>query len=240
MGLANYNARFIPDFATVAEPLHRLTKKGIRFEFGDEQRKAFTELMKRLSSAEILGYFDKDAKTLIITDASSVGLGAVLIQEQHGVKTIISYASKSLSDVEKRYSQTEKEALAIVWACERFHVYLYGIEFELYTDHKPLETIYSSRSRPCARVERWILQLQPYKFKVKYLPGGQNIADPLSHLSQTEGPVKTSLAHKISDDFVKFVAVTATPKAMTTREIEEASAEDEELIELRACIDEGS
>ena len=158
MGLANYNARFIPDFATVAETLRRLTKKGVRFEFGDEQRKAFTELKKRLSSAEILGYFDKDAKTLIISDASLVGLGAVLIQEQHGVKRIISYASKSLSDVEKRYSQTEKEALAIVWACERFHVYLYGIEFELYTDHKPLETIYSSRPRPCARIERWILR----------------------------------------------------------------------------------
>ena len=72
MGLANYNARFIPDFATVAEPLRRLTKKGIRFEFGVEQKKAFTELEKRLSSAEILGYFDKDAKTLIITDASLV------------------------------------------------------------------------------------------------------------------------------------------------------------------------
>ena len=80
--------------------------------------------------------------------------------------------------------------------------------------------------------------MQPYKFKVKYLTGGQNIADPLSRFSQTEGPVKSSLAHKISDNFVKFVAVTATPKAMTTREIEKASAEDEELIELRACTDE--
>ena len=109
LGLANYNARFIPDIATVAEPLRRLTKKGVCFEFGDEQRKALTELKKRLSSAEILGYFDKDAKTFITTDASPVGLGAVLIQEQHGVKRIISYASKSLSDVEKRYSQTEKE-----------------------------------------------------------------------------------------------------------------------------------
>ena len=158
LGLANYNARFIPDFATVAEPLRRLTKKGVRFEFGDELRKVFTELEKRLSSAEILGYFDKDAKTLIITEASPVGLGTVLIQEQHGVKRIISYASKNLSDVEKRYSQMEKEALAIVWACECFHVYLYGIEFELYTDqYKPLETIYSSRSRPCARIEQWIL-----------------------------------------------------------------------------------
>ena len=110
LGLANYNARFIPDFAAVAEPLRRLTKKGVRFEFGHEPREAFTELKKRLSSADILGYFEKDAKTLIITYASPVGLGAVLIQEQHGVKRIISYASKSLSDVEKRNSQMESIA----------------------------------------------------------------------------------------------------------------------------------
>ena len=159
---------------------------------------------------------------------------------QSSLKRIISYASKSLSDIEKHYSQMEKEALAIVWACKRFHVYQYGIDFKLYTDHKPLETIYSSRSRPCARIEQWILRLQPYQFKVMYLPGRQNIANPISRLSNTEGPMKTSLAHKISDDFVKFVAVTATPKAMTMRETEEASAEDEELIELGACIGEES
>ena len=240
LGLANYNARFIPDFATVAEPLRRLTKKGVRFEFGDEQRKAFNELKMRLSSAETLGYFDKDAKTLIIADASPVGLGAILIQEQQGRKRVISYASKSLSDVERRYSQTEKEALAVVWACERFHVYLYGIEFELYTDHKPLETIYSSRSKPCARIERWILRLQPYKFKVKYLPGEQNIADPLSRLLQENKQVESSSAHKVSDEFVRFVAVTATPRAMTTREIEEASSEDREFVELHQCIKNGN
>ena len=220
LGLANYNARFIPDFATVAEPLRRLTKKGVRFEFGEEQKNAFNELKRRLSSAETLGYFDKDAKTLIIADASPVGLGAILIQEQQGRERVISYASKSLSAVEKRYSQTEKEALAVVWACERFHVYLYGIEFELYTDHKPLETIYSSRSKPCARIERWILRLQPYKFQVKYLPGEQNIADPLSRLLHAKEQAESSSAHKVSDEFVRFVAVTTTPQAMTTREIE--------------------
>jgi len=144
------NARFIPDFATVAEPLLRLTKKGVRFEFEEEQKNAFNALKRRLSSAETLGYFDKDAKTLIIADASPVGLGANLIQEQQGRERVNSDASKSLSAVERRYLQTEKEALAVVWACEPFHVYLYGIKFELYTDHKPLETIYSSRSKPCA------------------------------------------------------------------------------------------
>ena len=240
LGLANYNTRFIPDFATVAEPLCRLTKKGVRFEFGEEQKNAFNELKRRLSSAETLGYFDKDAKTLIIADASPVGLGAILIQEQQGRKRVISYASKSLSAVEKHYSQTEKEALAVVWACERFHVYLYGIEFELYTDHKPLETIYPSRSKPCARIERWLLRLQLYKFQVKYLPGEQNIAVPLSRLLHANDQAESSSAHKVSDEFVRFVAVTATPQAMTTREIEEASSEDKEFAELHQHIKEGN
>ena len=121
--------------------MRNLTKKGGVFQFGDEQRRAFIELQSRLVSAESLGYFDKDARTRIIADVSPVGLGAVLIQEQQGRKRVTSRASKSLSEVKQRYSQTAKEALAVVWACERFHVYLYGIEFELYTDHKPLGTI---------------------------------------------------------------------------------------------------
>ena len=133
--------------------------------------------------------------------------------------------------MEKRYSQTEKEALAVVWACERFHVYLYGIEFELYTDHKPLEIIYSNKSKPCARIERWILRLQPYCFKVKYLPGEQNMADSLSRLLQEENQAVSTVAHKVSDEFIRFVAVTSTPRAMTTREIEDALAEDEGLSE---------
>lgn len=240
LGLANYNARFIPDFATVTEPLQKLTKKGVRFEFGEEQKNAFNELKRRLSSADNLGYFDKDAKTLIIADASPVGLGAILIQEQQGRKRVISYASKSLSAVEGCYSQTEKEALAVVWACERFHVYLYGIEFTLYTDHKPLETIYSSRSKPCARIERWILRLQPYKFQVKYLPGEQNIADPLSRLQHANGRAGSSSAHEVSDEFVRFVTATATPQAMTTREIKEASSEDREFEEVHQYIKDGN
>ena len=121
--------------------MRNLTKKEGVFQFGYEQRRAFIELHSRLISAESLGYFDKDARTRIIADVSPVGLGAVLIQEQQGRKRVTSGARKSLSAVEQRYSQTAKEALAVVWACERFHVYLYGIEFELYKDHKPFETI---------------------------------------------------------------------------------------------------
>ena len=234
LGLVNYCGRFIPNLATISEPLRRLTKAGTQFVFGEEQKAAFEKLKECLSSAETLGYFDNNAPTQVIADASPVGLGAVLTQTHKDGPRIISYASRSLTDTEKRYSQTEKEALALVWACEKFHPYIYGVPFELVTDHKPLEVIYGPKSKPCARIERWILRMQPYKFTVRYQPGPKNIADPLSRLvnSKETGNKHSSQA----DEYVRFVAISATPSAMTTREVEEASADDEELSEVRKCI----
>ena len=159
LGLVNFNARFIPNLATMAEPLRRLTRKDIQFRWLEKEQTAFDQLKETLSRAETLAYFDKMAPTKVIADAGPVGLGAVLIQKQKGEQRVISYASRSLTDVEQRYSQTEKEALALVWACERFHMYLHGIDFELIKDHKPLEVIYSPKSRPSARIERWVLRL---------------------------------------------------------------------------------
>ena len=147
LGLVNFSARFIPNLASIAEPLHRLTRRETPFVWGTEQQAAFDTLKSRLANAEILAYFDRNAeKTKLITDASPVGLGAVLTQVQGGCERVVAYASRSLTDVERRYSQTEKEVLALVWGCERFHMYLYGVEFTLLTDHKPLEVIYSTSS----------------------------------------------------------------------------------------------
>ena len=105
-------------FATIAEPL-----RGTPFDWGSEQQSAFERLKQILASAPVLAYFDRDARTRVVTDASPVGLGAILIQEKEGVTRPVCYASRSLSNVERRYSQTEKEALAIVWGCERFNLY---------------------------------------------------------------------------------------------------------------------
>ena len=99
-----------------------------------------------MAKTETLGYFDSAATTRVITDASPVGLGAILLQEQNGEERVICFASRSLTDVEKHYLQTEKEALGTVWACERLHMYLYGPDFEILTDHKPLQFIYSKKS----------------------------------------------------------------------------------------------
>ena len=82
----------------------------------------------------------------------------------------------------------EKEALALVWACERYHAYVYEMRFDLVTDHKPLEVIYGPRSKPCARIERWVIRLQPYDFRVVYAPGQSNVADPLSRLLSQNKP----------------------------------------------------
>lgn len=100
-----------------------------------------------------------------------------------------------MSDTGRRCSQTEKEALALVWACERFHVYIYGSEVELLTGHKPLECIYSPKLKVCARIERWVLRRQPYIFKILYIPKPKNIADVLSLLIKenvTEPTAKSS------------------------------------------------
>ena len=233
LGLVNFTARFIPDLATVSAPLRQLTKSGESFVWGPEQQQSFDELKKRLSSAETLGYFDKNASTKVIADASHVGLGAVLVQEQGKELRVISYASRSLSDTERRYSQTEKEALAIVWASERFHAYLYGAEFELMTDHKPVECIFSPKSKTCARIERGLLRMQPYRFTVKYIPGPKNIADSLSRLLCAMPP---SERKDQTEEYVKWVAQESTPVALTTREIERASEHDPELKSVRECL----
>ena len=91
--------------ATISEPLRRLTKKGVPFNFGLEQKKAFQELKDKLSSAITLGYFDKDAPTQVVADASPVELGAVLTQTQKDGQRVIGYASRSLSETERKYSQ---------------------------------------------------------------------------------------------------------------------------------------
>ena len=115
-------------------------------------------LKRQIASAPVLAYFDKEAHTQIIADASPVGLGAVLIQERNEERRAVCYASRTLSN-----AKPEREALALVWACERFHLYVYRLpKFDLVTAHEALKAIYSTNSKPSARIELWVLRLQPY------------------------------------------------------------------------------
>ncbi|CAH1255636.1 RTL1 [Branchiostoma lanceolatum] len=235
LGLVHYVAKFIPNLATMTEPLQKLTRKGVEFKWSSEQQKSFEKLKELITSTETLAYFRPTGKTRIVADASPVGLGAVLLQLQDEAWRVIAYASRQLSEVERRYSQTEKEALALVWACERFHLYTFGREFELETDHRPLEHIYATKSKPSFRVERWVLRLQAYPYKVVYRPGKTNIADALSRLNNSKSRDKSSENY----DYVRSVVEASTPVSLTPREIERASGEDPELRQVRRCIQTG-
>ncbi|MEW8545684.1 MAG: RNase H-like domain-containing protein, partial [Candidatus Thiodiazotropha sp.] len=184
LGLVNFCSKFIPNFATLAEPLRKLTRKEVAWHWGREQQHAFDTLKQRLISADVMAYYNTEAETQLLVDGSPFGLGAILNQKQsNGEFRPVAYASRTLNPVERRYSQTEREALAILWAIQRFNVYLYGSHFVVYTDHRPLERIFSSTHEAPARIQKWVLKLQPYSFSVRYVRGFLNAADVLSRAS---------------------------------------------------------
>ena len=149
-GMTNYCPRFIPGYATKTEPLGKLTHKNQPWCWTAEHDRAASELKDSLASAPVTAYFDPEKDTEISVDASPVGLAAILVQVDPKTKETqaITYASRSLTATEQRYSQTEREALAIIWACEHLHLYVYGKHVTIYTDHKPLVSIYNNPKTP--------------------------------------------------------------------------------------------
>ena len=240
LGMANYSSQFIPNFATITEPLRRLTHKEAKFIWGKEQEDAYQKLKTALVNSPVMGYFDTKNESELIVDASPVGLSAILTQKLPGENAsskIIAYASRALTPTEQRYCQTEKEALAIVWGIEYFHLYLYGAPFTLYTDHKALELIFANPlSKPSARIERWLLRLQEYDFNVLYTAGNKNPADFLSRHPTESRKSK----HNIAEEYINFVITAAVPHKMNVEEIIQATDKDEALIALKKAVTSGS
>lgn len=235
MGLINYVGKWIPNLATTTEPLKELLRQktgrnsDLSELWGERQQTAFNILKAALGDIPNLGYYNVNDKTLVFADASPVGLGAVLVQINDKGPRIIAYGNKTLSECERRYCQTEKEALGLVWAVEHFHMFLYGKEFDLITDHKPLEIIFGPKSKPCARIERWILRLQSYKYKVVYRPGKNNIADPLSRLSKFESTL-------LNEDYIQRIIEVVKPVAVSLVDIEGHSKQDPEIQKVKEGI----
>ena len=140
-----------------------------------------------------------------------------------------------MTDVEQRYSRIEKEALALVWACEKFHVYIYGKSSTLVADHKPLEFLFNKPGRrPQARIERWTMRLQEYDFTVCYKPGSNNPADYLSR-----HPVPLAKSKSIAEEYVNFIASNTVPRAMTRDEVRDETNKDLTMQKLKECLRSG-
>jgi len=157
-----------------------LLKKGKKWPWEQEQQDAFEELKRKLTEAPVLACPDFNEKFVLQTDASDIGLGAVLTQKVQGEERVIAFASRRLIAAEENYSATEKECLAIIWAIRKLRCYLEGYRFVVITDHLALKWL-NSIDNPTGRIARWALELQQYQFDVTYRRGSQNIvADALS------------------------------------------------------------
>ena len=142
LGLLNYYHKFLPDLATLLVPLHQLLRKDTKWMWTHNQEEAFKQAKSFLHSKSLLTRYDENKPLIIAGDASSYGLGAVLSHRMDdGSELPVVCASRTLSPAEKKYSQLEKEALAIVFAVRKFHDYIYGHKFILYSDHKPLQSL---------------------------------------------------------------------------------------------------
>ena len=188
LGMLNYYRRFIPDAATVLEPLHQLLRKGTNWQWLEEQKTAFEKAKELLQSAELLVHFDPRKELILASDASEYGVGAVLSHKmEDGSERPVGYVSRSLTDAERNYSTLEKEALAIIFGVKKFHQFLYGHSFTIKTDHKPLEGLLNEKkgipTQVAPRIQRWALTLAGYEYKISYKAGQTNCnADALSRL----------------------------------------------------------
>ena len=125
----------------------------MQYEWTQAQQQAFEQVKDAIMTDCLMAYYDTQKKTTLTVDASPYGLGAILSNvEKDGTAWHVACASCSLTEVEQKYSHTEKEALAVVWGCERFHTHPIGMKFDLFTDHKALEVIFTPLSKPPARI----------------------------------------------------------------------------------------
>lgn len=236
LGLITYIGRFIPHLADKTEPLRVLLRTGNIFKWTDEHQDAFDKIKSVVCQTDFLGYFNPKDLCIVIADASPTGLGAVLLQQNRSYETrIITFASKALTDVEKKYFQTEKEALALVWAVDKFHLYLLGKRFRLVTDCKPLQFLFKERTKPNARIERWVLRLQAYSFDVVYEPGAKNLADSISRLSIAQ-PIDFDVA---GEACIYQVARASIPEAITLEQVCTETVEDETLQNVITSLETG-
>ena len=187
LGMLQYYHRHLPNVASKLEPLHELLRKDKKWEWKESQRNAFKIAKQSLSSSKLLVHYDPQKPMRLAVDASPYGVGAVLSHIVDDEERPIAYASRTLNSAERNYSQIEKEGLAVVYGVKKFHQYLLGLKFQVYTDHKPLLGLLGE-SKPipvhsAARIQRWALLLAGYNYELMYRRGAQNAnADAMSRL----------------------------------------------------------
>ncbi|XP_046544508.1 uncharacterized protein K02A2.6-like [Haliotis rubra] len=235
LGMANYLAKFVPNLSDITAPLRMLTRQDAAWHWDATQDQAFSHLKTMLSCepGPVLQYFNPEKEVTLQVDASKYGLGSVMLQEDRPV----AYSSRTLTVTEQNYAQIEKELLAICFGVERNHQFLYGREFTVPSDHKPLESI---MKKPLAmtppRLQRMLLRLQKYRFEVKFKPGKQiPVADALSR-----HPLKETASDMEDLDTQIHMVLSSLPVSDNRlTELKEQTSEDKQMIALTQIIKAG-
>ena len=240
LGMINYQGKFIPDLSTKTAPLRSLLDKKNEWTWDHAQEDAWNHLKQALTKEPVLHFYDCKKPTKLSADASKNGLGAVLLQQHDENWVPIAYASRSMTDAETRYAQIEKELLAITFACERFHQYIYGQQVQVETDHKPLIPLFVKPLSDCPlRIQRLLIRVQRYDLKVSYTPGKyMYTADTLSRAVDPKADMNADTEEDIRvyvDVIIKTMPITSNKR----QEIVEETKKDDQLQELLGIIRDG-
>ena len=235
IGLCNFYNRFIRNFSDVFAPLYLLLKKDVEFSWGKDQQKCFDIIKKLFKTDIVLRTFDPNLETALETDASCVGIGAVLMQKYPDGYYPCQFASRSLNSAEKNYSQIEREGLSVIFGCERFKKFLLGKKFVIKNDHLPLRKLFGSNSLipvTCsARLQRWSLKLSMFEYEFEYIKGIDNVNGdflsrlPLPETSEIEEPYE-----------LIFVIKSLDQMPITCEDIRKHTDENKDLLKLKEYI----
>jgi hypothetical protein len=180
LGLTSYYRKFILKYADKSKPLHKITEKSQKCVWTQDCQYSFEELKKALTRAPILAYPTREGFFILDTDASNVGMGAVLFQVQDGLEKVVCYFSKTFSRSERSYCVTRRELLGVVASIKHFHHYLYGKHFKVRSDHGALSWLLNFKN-PEGQLARWFEVLASYDFRIEHRAGrSHNNADALS------------------------------------------------------------
>ena len=256
LGLASYYRRFVPKFAEVAAPLHKLTKKDVPFRWTRECKSAFEKLKLALTTTPVLTYprFGPNCSFILETDASTVGLGAVLAQQQaDGSIHPVAYASRSVNKHESNYGISELETLGLVWAVRYFRPYILGHPCTVVTDHTACLAILNT-PKPSGKLARWALTIQEMDLTIKHKPGRKHTnADALSRIEEEDTPNgsdekelltensidKDELLTESSIGAVESVAQDYSPVIPDAEEVGRLQAEDSDFVTMRNYLQHG-